>query len=157
MVRKGRHDQRTGIDSPSFGRRKSFCTKGHPMVDGNIVFTNRGKARRCKICYAISSKAGSIRYNTRNRAEINARKMLARGGPKGMRKGEGVNTCKLTASKVLEIRAVYASGKVFQSSLAAMFGVTQATISAIIRRKIWDHIPAVTTGPQNDTKATSSE
>lgn len=52
-------------------------------------------------------------------------------------RGERVNTAKLTADQVREIRAT--SGK--QRDVAKQFGVTQASISTIKRRESWRHIP----------------
>lgn len=60
--------------------------------------------------------------------------------PERLRRGEAVNTAKLTAEKVVEIRALYAAGGFYQRQLAEQFGVTQAIISKIILRLIWGHI-----------------
>jgi hypothetical protein len=54
--------------------------------------------------------------------------------------GESHGSAKLTSSQIPEIRAIYATG-VSQCDIAARFGVSQVLVSAIIRRKIWDHIP----------------
>lgn len=55
-------------------------------------------------------------------------------------KGEAVNTAKLRAPQVLEIRKLYAEGRYSQVELALHYGVTQASISAIILRKNWKSI-----------------
>ncbi len=48
---------------------------------------------------------------------------------------------KLTEQDVASIRQRYAEGSVFQSVLAAEFGVHQQIISKIVRRDKWKHIP----------------
>lgn len=54
-------------------------------------------------------------------------------------KGERAPKAKLTAPQVLEIRQSYASG-VNQVQLASIYGITQASVSAIVLRKSWKHI-----------------
>jgi hypothetical protein len=53
--------------------------------------------------------------------------------------GEKVWLSKLTEDQVKEIRSIRLSG-ISQTRIAQMFGVSQNTISGIIRRKIWIHI-----------------
>ncbi len=57
--------------------------------------------------------------------------------PRGEANGGGG---KLTAPQVLEIRARYAAGGIFQKDLASEYGVTQPTVGQIINRNIWRHI-----------------
>lgn len=78
MVAKGRNDQRKGKDSPSFGRLREFCNKGHKLTADNVVFTNKGKSRRCIICHRKSSRAGANRYIARHRESINELKRRRR-------------------------------------------------------------------------------
>lgn len=47
---------------------------------------------------------------------------------------------KLTEDDVIDIRTVYAIGA-RQIDIAAAYGVTQVQISAIVRRKQWNHLP----------------
>lgn len=68
---------------------------------------------------------------------------LAKGGT--WNRGERSRRSKLTEAKVAEIRTLYARGGVRQEDLAARFGVMRATISAIVRRKLWAHVPALQT------------
>ena len=56
-------------------------------------------------------------------------------------RGERNGKAKLTAAKVLEIRAKYAAGGVSQRALAIEYGVSQLPIEQIIKRKLWKHIP----------------
>lgn len=57
------------------------------------------------------------------------------------RLGSQNNAAKLTEEKVIHIRNLYSSGKYSQYNLADIFGVTQTTICAIVKGKIW---PTVT-------------
>ncbi len=56
-------------------------------------------------------------------------------------RGERVNTAKLSASDVLEIRRL--GDKHTQQALAARFGVHQATISNILLNRTWRHLKSV--------------
>jgi len=53
--------------------------------------------------------------------------------------GERRPDAKLTESDVREIRGLLSTGK-SQHAIAAMFGINQATVSLIARRKIWKHL-----------------
>lgn len=73
---------------------------------------------------------------------------LARGDRNGSRlhpesrpRGETHSNAKLTVVQVLEIRALYAAGGFTYDSLGAQFGVARITISRIINRQVWAHIP----------------
>lgn len=57
----------------------------------------------------------------------------------GVHRGEMNKTSKLTTAAVIEIRRRYAVGQ-RQVDLAQAFGVTQAAISSIVRRKTWAHV-----------------
>lgn len=54
--------------------------------------------------------------------------------------GERSPSAKLTNEKVLEIRRIYAAKELFQTEIAAKFGITQGLVSAVIRRAVWTHI-----------------
>lgn len=60
--------------------------------------------------------------------------------PEGVQ-GENNSAAKLTVQQVSEIRRRYATGGVTQVALAEQFGVDQAHISSIVRRKAWAHVP----------------
>ena len=47
---------------------------------------------------------------------------------------------RLTESQVVELRRLYASGQLRQTQLASRFGITQAQVSAIVRRDAWAHL-----------------
>jgi transposase len=53
--------------------------------------------------------------------------------------GEAVNTAKLTADQVLEMRSRYSRGE-NQYKLAKAFGVHQATVFRIVTCKTWRHV-----------------
>lgn len=54
--------------------------------------------------------------------------------------GENNPSKKLTEQKVKDIRSEYLSGNITQLQLAIKYGVKEATISLILRRKTWTHI-----------------
>jgi hypothetical protein len=49
------------------GPRKRHCKRGHPLIEENIVFTNKGKVRRCKICYEIVCKRDALKKRERRK------------------------------------------------------------------------------------------
>lgn len=55
-------------------------------------------------------------------------------------KGEEVHSAKLTGADVLLIRKLFATGKYFQRELAEAFGVTESTMSSLLRSKTWKHL-----------------
>lgn len=55
-------------------------------------------------------------------------------------KGEKSNTAKLTADDVIEIRKRFANGET-QTAIAKDFSVTQSSISLIVLRQSWRHLP----------------
>lgn len=63
-----------------------------------------------------------------------------RNSPPPLHCGESHWDCKLTESKVLDIRSRYAQGGITQRQLAEQFGVHLDTISLIIRRLTWRHL-----------------
>lgn len=54
---------------------------------------------------------------------------------------ERCGTTRLTADQVKQIIQRYATGQSYQYELAEEFGVSQATISCIVNRKTWTHLP----------------
>lgn len=55
-------------------------------------------------------------------------------------RGEKIESSKLTESEVASIRRMYASGGFSQTEIALRYGVTQANVSEIVRRKTWNHL-----------------
>lgn len=60
--------------------------------------------------------------------------------PTNTPRGIGHYKAKLTEVDVLSIRASYAGGKTTTTALASQFGVTQALIWFIVKRRCWKHI-----------------
>lgn len=56
-------------------------------------------------------------------------------------RGESHARTTLTDDDILSIRAAYASGTATMSALARQYGVWKGTISNIIRRRTWSHVP----------------
>jgi DNA-binding MarR family transcriptional regulator len=56
-------------------------------------------------------------------------------------KGEDNSHSKLTRDQVRRIRQLYSTGRYTQKELASQFGISSSTISQIVRRVIWKHIP----------------
>jgi len=54
--------------------------------------------------------------------------------------GERGGGSKLTETQVLEIRALYSTGRYTQQVLGDLYGAAQTNISLIVRRKNWKHI-----------------
>jgi len=63
--------------------------------------------------------------------------VLGRLGPRGEIQGNS----RLTRDDAKRIRRLYATGQYSQRELARMFGVGQMTISDIVRRETWKHVP----------------
>jgi predicted transcriptional regulator len=55
--------------------------------------------------------------------------------------GEGHPSARLTAADVITMRQRYADGGVTQRELSSEYGVTQAHVDKIIRRKKWPYLP----------------
>lgn len=65
----------------------------------------------------------------------------SRRSPELMPRGENRAHSKLTEQDVIDIRYRYACRSESQTTLSREYGVNQTTISEIIRRKKWAHIP----------------
>lgn len=68
--------------------------------------------------------------------------------PEKLRRGEESSRAKLKTVDVLEIRSRYQQGGVSQSALAAEYGVSQESISSLIRGGSWAHLPLSPTESQ---------
>lgn len=55
--------------------------------------------------------------------------------------GERHGMTSLTESQVLDIRAMYKTGRYKQKTLADQYGLTKATAHNIIKGKTWSHLP----------------
>lgn len=48
FIKKG-HETRRSEKGAGYKKRQ-FCKRGHPMIEGNIVYHSNGKVRRCRVC-----------------------------------------------------------------------------------------------------------
>lgn len=97
---------------------------------------DNSRDRVCKGRAARGERNGAVKYP--ERISEGLRNAWAE-NPERFSRGERVHTAKLTEAQVLEIRERYAGGEK-QVPLAREYGLTQASISAIILRKSWKHI-----------------
>lgn len=74
----------------------------------------------------------------KNRWRNHRNEMLAE-GLKHRRFGTDNNKAKLTTEKVIQIRLERSRGRT-NKSIGLEFGVTESTISRIVRREIWNHV-----------------
>jgi hypothetical protein len=58
-------------------------------------------------------------------------------------KGEAHHKAKLTEAQAREVKALVQAG-VSQTAVATRFGVRQTTVSMIVRRRLWKHLPGPT-------------
>jgi hypothetical protein len=56
-------------------------------------------------------------------------------------RGERVPQAKLNPEKVVRIRELYSAGRTNCEELGREFGVEGQTISAVVKRKLWKHVP----------------
>lgn len=56
-------------------------------------------------------------------------------------RGDTHPNSRLTASAVAEIRAEYAGGEVTQRALAEKWGIDPSTVSNVVTRRLWKHVP----------------
>jgi len=61
-------------------------------------------------------------------------------GPKNPSRGEQRHNAVLKATDIPKIRKLSAEGRLSQKQIGAMFGVSQTSVSDIIRGKIWAHV-----------------
>jgi len=109
--------------------------------------TDNMRDKTVKGRHGSRTKPDRIARGDRNGARLHPERMsrgdthYARLHPERLAHGEANGSAKLTASKVLDIRARYAAGGITQRLLGSHFGVSQSVIGDIIRRNIWRHIP----------------
>jgi DNA-binding transcriptional regulator YiaG len=83
------------------------------------------------------NRLSNLRYDT---AKANTADAIRHGT---LARGERAGNAKLTADDVHAIRSAYAMGE-YQRPLARRFGVTQITVSRIVRGETWGHLPLIT-------------
>lgn len=99
--------------------RHAFTLANGAIPDGNMVCHTCDNPACCNAAHLFAGTAAD-----------NHNDMVQKG-----RRGRPCAV--LTEQDVRSIRDVYASGAAFQRELAATYGVSQATISSIIRRETW--------------------
>lgn len=118
-----------GSRGSRYGQRRSHryaYEKAYgPIPTGMLV---RHKCDNPACCEPTHLVLGSQAENVSDKVERNRQAKGSRGG-----------RAKLTDEMVLEIRAAYAAG-MKQQQIAALFPVTQSSVSLIVLRKQWAHI-----------------
>lgn len=73
---------------------------------------------------------------------------LARGDANGSRlhpesrpRGESNSNAKLNTALVLDVRALYATGKFTYAMLSAKFGMNKSVLCKVVLRQLWAHVP----------------
>ena len=85
-----------------------------------------------------NNKLGNLTWGTREEnTEDKFRHGTTRKGLPGSVSGEKHGMAKLTVDRVLEVRALHATGTMSTAAIGRKFGVTQAHASGIIHRKFW--------------------
>lgn len=105
----------------------THCPKGHEYTEANTRFNRRGY-RDCRTCDNDAHKA------------IKAQRRRAKGRPDGyILRGEESSNAVLTDVEVISIRRLLATG-LRVKDVAARFGVSSPTISAIKAGRTWAHV-----------------
>jgi hypothetical protein len=124
-----------GSNKSGQAHRVSFeLESGMPIPDGLFVL-HRCDNRRCvnpRHLFLGTQKNNIDDMISKGRQNKNFTNRL---------RGEMITIGKLTADHVIEIRRLYATSMIGQVELAKRYGVRQSTISSIIRRIIWRHVP----------------
>lgn len=106
--------------------RFAWIVSRGPIPDGLMVCHNCDNPRCVNPGHLrLDSQAGNIHESVR----------------KGRKKAWGLQ--KLNAEQVQELRQIYAAGGTTQKALAQRFGVARNTVSQIVNRKCWAHLPDV--------------
>jgi hypothetical protein len=112
--------------------RVAYTVAKGPIPDGLII---RHTCDNPPCCNPRHLLTGTRTDNSRDRVE-RKHSLKGREGWNGATNGRA----KLTDDLVIEIRARYAAGET-QIALGQSFGVHNGTISSIVRRKTWQHLP----------------
>lgn len=82
-----------------------------------------------------------------NSADMKAKGRSAAGDRQGLRKhperasrGEGRWSARLNEFQIMELRAAYAAGGIYQRELALRYGIAQGQVSRIVTGQRWKHI-----------------
>lgn len=88
-------------------------------------------------CHEDGDCRNDAAWNVRWDTSTNNKADMLRHGTR--QRGEQINTSKLTAEQIQEIRTARATGARLKA-LAAQYGVTETMISLIARRRNWQHV-----------------
>jgi len=115
----------------------AYGTKQSDETRALISSKLRGKKRKPhttetkrKIGEANRKRRGNLSVQTIEKIRVARKRQV----------GESCPSSKLTTTQVLEIRRLYSLGNLTQRKIGNMFGVTDVLVSAIVRRKIWNHV-----------------
>lgn len=106
--------------------KRTHCPKGHPYDEANTL--RYDGLRYCKICRKAQAKK-----------RAHARTKTARGIPFSIVRGEQSSSAKMTAATVAEARRRHAAGEQ-QRALSREYGISEGTMSLILRRIRWSHV-----------------
>jgi hypothetical protein len=122
---------------------KSYKRKVHRLVLNEYAGPPPSNTEGCHINGDTScNHIYNLRWDTRS---SNRKDEIRRGtwtNPFGSQKGEENGNSKLTESDVFHIRSLFLDGKRYTyTEVAEIYGVYVSTISSIVNRKLWDHVP----------------
>lgn len=119
---------------------QQFIDKGNPEYNlcptaGNTLGRKLSDSECRRRSKALLGNKRCLGYKHTDEARHNMGK-----SHKGILAGEKSPMSKLTDQQVIEIRNMYKTSKVFQYELAAIYGISQSTVSAIVCYKAWKHL-----------------
>lgn len=145
---------RSGTDRDGYGRftvsRSLRGTGAHRMAyelcvgeipDGMCVCHACDNPLCCNPSHLfIGTNADNVLDRHTKGRDATGDRSFARIHPERIKRGEQINTAKLTAQQVRDIRALYYLYGVTQVELAQMYPVNRQNISGIVRGEKWRHV-----------------
>ena len=131
-----------GSQAPSEPRavKKKINRGGYPFVQLGYKGPTPMVHRLVAEAFVPGREVGlEVAHNNGNRQDNRAENLrwTTRKDNHADRKKHGTWGRKLTSEEVKEIRTIYGAGGITQSDLGRQFGVTQATVSKIVRGDTW--------------------